>query len=111
MIQQALFTNLTRKVIQKIARIKPSASYKNKSLAPWIIVASVVVAILMLGIGDSSLPITDQVLFAAAYADEPEEPAADKGNRYITLSATTNEESGESLASGSFYLMKTDAAL
>ena len=72
----------------------------------WVVMVG-----LMFGIGSSFVPIVDQVLFAAANADEPEEPAADKGNRYITLSATTNEESGESLASGSFYLMKTDAAL
>ena len=110
-IRQTFFTNLTRKVMQKIARIKPSAFYKNKSLVLWIVIASVVVAILMFGIGDSFIPITDQVLLITAYADESEEPAVDKGNRYITLSATTNEESGESLASGSFYLMKTDAAL
>ena len=98
-----LSRNLTKNIVLKIARIKP--------MVPWIIAASVVVAILMLGIDDSFVPITDQVLLAAAYADEPEEPTANKGNRYITLSATTNEESGESLASGSFYLMKTDAAL
>ena len=110
-VRQAFFTNLTRKVMPKIVYIKPSAFYMSKWLMLWIIVASVVVAILMLRIGDSFLPITDQVLFAAAYADEPEEPAADKGDRYITLSANTNEESGEPLASGSFYLMKTDAAL
>ena len=110
-VRQAFFTNLTRKVMPKIVCIKPSAFYVSKWLMLWIIVASVVVAILMLGIGDSFLPITDQVLLAAAYADESEEPAPDKGDRYITLSASTNEESGEPLASGSFYLMKTEAAL
>ena len=64
MIRQAFFTNLTRKVMQKIAYIKPSAFYKNKSLLPWMVIASVIVAILMFGIGDSFIPITDRVLFA-----------------------------------------------
>ena len=50
-----------------------------------IIVASVVVAILMLGIGDSFLPIMDQVLLAAADADEPEEPLLIKGIATLRL--------------------------
>lgn len=101
-IQQTLFANLIRNTMPKIVRIKPAAFYKRKSLRVWIVAASIVLVAI--------LPIANPVLFAVAYADEPEE-SADKGNRYITLSATTNEESGESLASGSFYLMKTDAAL
>ena len=111
MARQAFFTNLTRKVIQKIARIKPSAFYKNKSLVPWIVIASIVAALLMLKIDIAFSPVAAPILFAAAHADEPEAPAANEGNRYITLSATTGEESGEALASGSFYLMKTDAAV
>ncbi len=102
MIQQTLFANLIGNTMLKIVRIKPSAFYKSKSLRAWIVAASIVLVAI--------LRIANSVLFAVAYADESEE-SADKGNRYITLSATTNEESGESLASGSFYLMKTDAAL
>ena len=102
---------MIQQTLKKIARIKPSAFYKNKSLVPWIVIASIVAALLMLEIDIAFSPVAVPVLFAAADADEPEKPAADKGDRYITLSATTNEESGEPLASGSFYLMKTDAAL
>ena len=67
--------------------------------------------ILILGIGNGFAPIANQVLCAAAHADESEAPAANGGDRYITLSGTTNEESGQPLASGNFYLTKTDAAL
>ena len=96
--------NLTKKTVLKIARIKP--------MVPWIIAALVVVAILIFGIDGSFVPITGLSLLATVHADEPEEPtAANEGDRYITLSATTNEESAEPLASGNFYLMKTDTAL
>ena len=103
MIQQTLCANLIRNTIPKIVRIKPSAFYKSKSLVSWTVAASIVTVAILL--------IANPVLFTMAYADEPEEPATGKGDRYITLSASTNEESGEPLASGSFYLMKTDAAL
>ena len=100
MIRQALFTYIIRKSMGEIDRIK------------WGNIVSVIVAILMLGINFELVPVADFVLFAAAYADEPEErTTADKETRYVTLSASTNEESGEPLASGNFYLMKTDAAL
>lgn len=102
---------MIQQTFKKIARIKPSTFYENKSLVSWIVITSIIAALLILEIDLAFSPVVAPVLCAAAYADEPEAPTADKGNRYITLSATTNEESGEPLASGSFYLMKTDAAL
>lgn len=110
MIQKArdsfqLSTNLTEKIMWAISRIK--------LLFPRIITISTVLAvILILGIGHGFAPIANQVLCAAAHAGESEEPtAANEGNRYITLSANTDQESGAPLASGSFYLTRTDAAL
>ena len=111
MIQQTLPTNLIRKIAQKIDRIKSTVFCASEPLMKWIIVASIAVAILMPGIGSRFVLEQDPGLCNTAHADELEESAANEGNRYITLSATTNEESGEPLASGNFYLTKTDAAL
>lgn len=111
MIQQTLFTNLIRDIMQKIDRIKPTVFYSREPLVKWIIAVSTAVAILMPGVGSRFVLEMDEVLCAAAHADEPEEPTANGENRYITFSGTTNEESGEPLASGNFYLTKTDAAL
>lgn len=50
--------------------------------------------------------------FAAAPVDEAAEIIdSNKGKRYITLSAITQEESGTSLAAGNFHLKKTDLVL
>ena len=110
MIRQArdgfqLSINLTENNMREITRIKP--------LVPRIIAVSIVVMMLILGVGNQYLaPITGSVFFAAAQADEPQKStAADKGTRYITLSADTNKESGEHLATGAFDLVKTDVAL
>ena len=112
MIQQALFANLIRNIMQKIVRIRPAAFYQPEPLVRWIIAVSIAMAILMPGIDSRFALQVDEVLCTTAHADEPEEPTvANEGNRYITLNANTNEESGEPLASGNFYLTKTDAAL
>ena len=110
MIRQArdsfqLSINLTENNMREITRIKP--------LIPRIITTSIVVVMLILGVGNQYLaPITSSVLLAAAQTDEPEEITdADKNVRFITLSANTNKESGGHLAEGSFYLMRTDVAL
>ena len=97
--------------MQKIDRSKSTLFCASEPLVKWIIAAAIAVAILMPGIDSRFVLEPDPILCTAAHADEPEEPAANEGNRYITLSANTNEESGEPLASGSFYLTKTDAAL
>ena len=111
-MQQTLFTNLTRNIMQKIDRSKSTVFCASEPLVKWIIVASIAVAILMPGIGSRFVLEPNPILCTAAHADEPEEPtAANEGDRYITLNATTNEESGAPLASGNFYLTKTDAAL
>ncbi len=111
MIQQALFINLIRNIRQKIDPIKPTIFYSRELLMKWIIAVSIALAILMAGIDSRFALETDQILCAAAHADESEVPPANGGDRYITFSGTTNEESGEPLASGNFYLTKTDAAL
>ena len=111
-MQQTLFTNLIRNIVQKIDRSKSTGFCVSEPLVKWIIAASIIVAILMPGIGSRFVLEPNPILCTAAHADEPEEPtAANEGDRYITLNANTNEESGEPLASGNFYLTKTDAAL
>ena len=111
MIQQALFTNLIRSIIPKIDRITPTVFYSRESLVKWIIAISIAVAILMPGIGSKFSIEVDQILCTTAHADESEALAVNEGDRYITLNANTNKESGEPLASGNFHLTKTDAAL
>ena len=112
MIQQAFFTNLIRSIMPKIDRIKSTVFYPREPLMKWIIAVSIAVAILMPGIVSKFGMEVDQILCAAAHADEPEKPpVTNEGDRYIALNANTNEESGEPLASGNFYLTKTDAAL
>ena len=111
MIQQALFANLIRNIMQKIGRIRPAVFYQPEPLVRWIIAVSIAMAILMPGIDSRFALEVDEVLCTTAHADESEAPAANEGDRYITFSANTNEESGEPLASGNFYLTKTDAAL
>ena len=110
MIRQArdsfqLSINLTENNMREITGIKP--------LILRIIATSIVVVVLILGVGNQYLaPITGSVFLAVAQADEPGEITdADKGTRFITLSANTNKESGRHLAEGSFYLMRTEAAL
>ena len=98
--------------MRKIDCSKSTVFCASEPLVKWIIAAAIVVAILMPGIGTKFGIEVDQILCTAAHADESEEPtAANEGDRYITLNANTNEESGEPLASGNFYLTKTDAAL
>ena len=95
-----LSTNLTKNFIQKITRIKP--------LVPRVIATSIVVVMLMLGIGNQYfVPITGCVLFATAQSDI-DDILADKSARFITLSGSTNRESGEPLAEGSFWLLRRD---
>ena len=75
-------------------------------------------------LGNSNLPSkndgsgqqSDQPEYLARFADAPADEAvkiidADTGKRYITLSGSTNEESGEPLATGNFHLTKADLAL
>ena len=110
MIRQArdsfqLSINLTENNMREITRIKP--------LVPRLIATSIVVVMLILGVGNQYLAsITGSVFLAAAQADEPEKLTdANKGTHFITLSANTNKESGRHLAEGNFYMMRTDTVL